>query len=75
MDNISYFDVLFAAIILLSTMCAFYKGMFREIIGLGVIVIGFTLSVLYHGAFAAKLVDWGCSEIVAGLSGFLGIFL
>ncbi|MCL2877696.1 MAG: CvpA family protein [Acidobacteria bacterium] len=75
MGQISYSDVLFAAIILLSTVCAFYKGMFREIIGIGVVILGFALAVLYYGAPAAKLVGFGCSEIVAGLLGFLGIFL
>ena len=75
MDQISYYDVLFAAIIILSTVCAFFKGMFREIIGMGVIGAGFALAVLYYGATAAKLVSFGCSEIVANLFGFLGIFL
>ena len=75
MNQISYFDVLFAAIILISTVCAFFKGMFREIIGIGVIIAGFALAVLYHGAPAARFIALGCSEIVAGLLGFLGIFL
>jgi membrane protein required for colicin V production len=75
MNQISQFDILFAAIILLSTAFAFFKGMSREIIGIGFVVLGFTLAVLYHKAPAAKLVDLGCSEILAGLAGFLGIFL
>lgn len=75
MGQISYFDVLFAAVILLSTVCAFFKGMAREIIGIGVLILGFTLAVLYHYVPAAKLVDFGCSETLAGLFGFLGIFL
>jgi membrane protein required for colicin V production len=49
--------------------------MFREIIGIGVIILGFALAVLYYRAPAAKLVDFGSSEIVADLLGFLGIFL
>ena len=75
MGHISYYDVLFAVIIILSTICAFFKGMFREIIGIGVIVLGFTLAVLYFRAPSAKLVEFGCSETIAGLLGFLGIFL
>ena len=75
MSQISYTDLVFAAVILLSTVCAFYKGMFREIIGIVVIVLGFGLAVLFWRPLAVKLVDLGCSEIVAGLSGFLGIFL
>jgi len=75
MSQISYTDLVFAAVILLSTVCAFYKGMFREIIGIVVIVLGFGLAVLFWRPLAVKLVDFGCSEIVAGLSGFLGIFL
>jgi len=75
MSHISYSDVLFAAVILLSTVCAFFKGMFREIIGIGVIVAGFALAVLYYRAPAAKIVGFGSSEIAAGLLGFLGIFL
>ena len=75
MNQISYSDVLFAAIILLSTVCAFFKGMFREIVGIGVVILGFTLAVLYYHAPAAKFVDFGCSETVAGLLGFLSIFL
>jgi uncharacterized membrane protein required for colicin V production len=75
MDQVSKFDILFTAVILLSTVCAFYKGMFREIIGIGVIILGFVLAVFYRNAPAAKLVDLGCSEILADLLGFLGIFL
>ena len=75
MGQISQFDILFAVIILLSTVFAYFKGMSREIIGIGVIVLGFAFAVLYHNAPAPKLVDLGCSEILAGLLGFLGIFL
>ena len=75
MSSISQFDILFAVIILLSTAFAFFKGMSREIIGIGVIILGFVLAALYHGVIAAKLVDFGCSEILAELVGFLGIFL
>ena len=75
MDQISYSDVLFAVIILLSTVLAFFKGMVREIIGIGVIISGFALAVLYYRAPAAKLVDFGHTETVANLLGFLGIFL
>jgi len=75
MSQISQFDVLFAVIILLSTAFAYFRGMSREIIGIGVMILGFTLAVLYHKAPVAKLIDLGCSEILAGLLGFLGIFL
>jgi len=75
MSQISQFDIIFAVIIMLSTAFAFFKGMSREIIGIGVIIIGFALAVLYHNAPAAKLVNLGLSEILADLLGFLGIFL
>jgi len=75
MNQISYYDVLFAAIILLSTVSAFFKGMSREVIGIGVITLGFALAALYYRAPAARFVDFGCSEIFAGLFGFLAIFL
>ena len=75
MSQISYPDILFIVIILLSTVFAFFKGMVREIIGIGVIVLGFALAVLYYRVPAAKLAGFGCSETVAGLLGFLGIFL
>ena len=75
MGHISYFDIFFAVIILLSTAFACFKGMSREIIGIGFITIGFTLAVIYHNAPVPRLVDIGCSEILAGLIGFLGIFL
>ena len=75
MGQISYFDIFFAAVILISTVCAFFKGLFREVIGIGVIILGFTLAVLYYRAPAAKLAGFGCPETAAGLLGFLGIFL
>jgi membrane protein required for colicin V production len=75
MGQISYSDILFAVIILLSTVCAFFKGMFREIVGICVLILGFALSVMYYQAPAAKLAGFGCSETVAELLGFLGIFL
>jgi membrane protein required for colicin V production len=75
MGQVSYYDVLFAAIILLSTMFAFFKGISREVIGIGAIILGFTLAALYYRAPAARFVDFGCSETAAGLFGFLVIFL
>jgi len=75
MGQISFADILFAGIILLSTVFAFFKGMVREIIGIGVIILGFVLAVFYYDALSVRLVNFGCSETLAGLLGFLGIFL
>ena len=75
MGQISYFDVFFAAVVLVSTACAFYKGMSREIIGIGFIVLGFVLAVFYYHVPAAKISDLGRPEAAANLIGFLGIFL
>ena len=75
MGQISQFDIIFTVVILLSTAFAFFKGMSREIIGIGVIILGFALAVIYHNAPAAKLIALGLSETLTKLLGFLGIFL
>jgi membrane protein required for colicin V production len=76
MSQLSNFDILFIVIIVLSTVAALFKGLFREIVGFGVIILGFVLAALYYKATAGKFAGWfGMTETVAGLLGFLGIFL
>ena len=76
MSQLNYFDILFIAIIALSTVSAFFKGMFREIIGLGVIILGFVFAVIYYKIPAGKCAKWfDIPETIASLLGFLGIFL
>ena len=76
MSQLNYFDILFMLIIALSTVSAFFKGMFREIVGLGVMILGFVLAVLNYRVPAEKCIQWfDIPEPLAGLFGFLGIFL
>lgn len=76
MSQLNYFDIIFVVIIALSTASAFFKGMFREIVGLGVIILGFILAVIYYKIPAGKCSEWfDIPETVASLLGFMGIFL
>jgi membrane protein required for colicin V production len=71
----TYFDILFAGIILLSTIAALFKGLVREIISLAALILGFILAVFYYSIPAAKLLEFCRTESIANLLGFLIIFL
>ncbi|MDR1727541.1 MAG: CvpA family protein [Acidobacteriota bacterium] len=74
--HISYFDVVFAVLIGLSTVLAFFKGMFRELVNIAVSVLGFVLATLYYKAPAGWIAARGdMPGGVADLLGFLGVFL
>jgi membrane protein required for colicin V production len=71
----TYFDILFTAIILISTISALFKGLVREIISLAAIVLGFMLAVFFYRIPSGKLLEFCRTESIANLLGFLIIFL
>jgi membrane protein required for colicin V production len=71
----TYFDILFTGILLISTISALFKGLVREIISLAAIILGFILAVFYYPLPAAKLLEFCRTESIANLLGFLLIFL
>jgi membrane protein required for colicin V production len=73
--HITYLDVLFIAIILISTICALFKGLVREIISLAALILGFVLAVFYYPIPAGKILEFCRTEAIANLFGFLIIFL
>jgi membrane protein required for colicin V production len=71
----TYLDFIFLVIILVSTGFALRKGLMRELISLAALVGGFLLAAFYHPIVANVFHDWAKTEAVAGLLGFLIIFL
>jgi membrane protein required for colicin V production len=68
-------DVIFAGIIVISTVFALMKGLTREIVSLIALIGGFFLAVLYYPVAAKRLADYCRTESIASLLGFLIIFL
>ncbi|MBM3791020.1 MAG: CvpA family protein [Acidobacteria bacterium] len=75
MSRLTAFDYLVAVILLSSTVFALVKGFAREMISLGALVLGFLLAAWYYPLLAAPLADWIRNQTIAGLIGFLVIFL
>jgi membrane protein required for colicin V production len=71
----TYFDILFTGIILISTISALFKGLVREIISLAALILGFILAVFFYPLPSAKLLEFCRTESIANLMGFLIIFL
>jgi len=71
----TFLDLFFAAIILISTGCAIWNGVAREIISLVALIGGFILAVLYYKIPAGWLVEHTRKESLAELLGFLIIFV
>lgn len=71
----TFLDYLFIFIILISIGFALMKGLLREITSIVALIAGFILAVLYYRVPAAWLSAYTKTEAVAGLGGFLIIFL
>ena len=70
----TFLDLVFAAIILISTVFAVLKGLAREIISLVALIGGFILAVLYYRIPAGWLIEYSRTDTLADLLGFLIIF-
>jgi membrane protein required for colicin V production len=71
----TFLDVIFAGIIVISTVFALLKGLTRGIVSLIALIGGFFLAVLYYPVAAKRLADYCRTESIANLLGFLIIFL
>jgi membrane protein required for colicin V production len=75
MNQWTFIDVVFAGIIIISTVFALRKGLAREIISLAALIGGFIVSSLYYAVPAGGLTDYVKNESIANLLGFLIIFI
>jgi membrane protein required for colicin V production len=75
MGQWTFLDIVFAAVILISTGVAITKGLAREVISLLALVGGFVLAVLYYPVPAGALAEFSRTESIASLLGFVFIFL
>jgi membrane protein required for colicin V production len=71
----TFWDFIFAGIILISTGFALTKGLVREITSIIALIGGFILAVMYYPAVASRLTALSRTESVANLLGFMIIFL
>jgi len=71
----TFWDYLFAFIILVSIILAVRKGLARELISLFALIGGFIVAVLYYQVPAAWFSEFTKTESVANLAGFLIIFV
>lgn len=71
----TFLDIIFIAIILVSTIFALRKGLAREVISLVALFGGFLLAALYYPLVARWFLDVAKTEVVADLIGFVTIFV
>jgi membrane protein required for colicin V production len=71
----TFMDIVFAAIILASTILAMRKGLIRELISLVALIGGFLLAAFYYPVTAGWFMNIVRTEAIADLIGFLIIFL
>jgi len=74
-QQLTFIDIIFALVILISTVFALRKGLVREIISLVALVGGFILAAFYYRAAAGWLAGLTKTQAVAELIGFLAIFI
>ena len=75
MSQWSAIDFVFGAIILLSTGLAIHKGLVRELVSLGALVLGFILAVFNYARIGAWFADLTSSRSIADFLGFMLIFV
>jgi membrane protein required for colicin V production len=71
----TFLDLVFAAIILVSTGFALRKGLAREVISLVALFGGFLLAAFYYPLVARWFLNVAKTEAVADLIGFVTIFI
>jgi membrane protein required for colicin V production len=71
----TFLDLIFVAIILVSTIFALRKGLAREVISLVALFGGFLLAALYYPLVARWFLNVAKTEAVADLIGFVTIFV
>jgi len=74
-QQLTFIDIIFALVILVSTVFALRKGLAREVISLVALVGGFILAAFYYRAAAGWLAGLTKTQAVAELIGFLAIFI
>jgi len=74
-QQLTFIDIVFALVILVSTFFALRKGLAREVISLVALVGGFILAAFYYPAVAGWLASLTKTRAVAELAGFLAIFV
>jgi membrane protein required for colicin V production len=75
MSHWTFLDLIFAVIILVSTILAMTKGLAREIVSIVALIGGFLLAAFYYQVPAAWFVTFLRTEALAQLAGFLLIFI
>jgi len=68
-------DFVFGVIILVSTVVACFKGLARELISLGALIVGLIAAAFYYPRVGAWFRDLTSSENVSSFIGFMIIFL
>ncbi len=71
----TFLDIVFAVIVLVSTIFALRKGLARELISLISLIGGFFLAAYYYPATARWFMDWTKTSALADLIGFILIFV
>jgi len=75
MSNFFWLDILVLALLGISAVAGFFKGLARELISLGSVVAGFIFALLFYPYAALALQSIGLDDVASGLLGFLAIFL
>ena len=71
----NWIDWILAAVVLLSVVAAFKKGLVRELISLAAVVAGLAVAALGYQRAAVWFQDWTSSHQAALWAGFLTLFL
>ena len=72
--QLSFLDVIFAAIFIVSIAFALLKGLAREIISLAALIGGFILAMFFYHIPAGVVEEFSKTDAIANLIGFVFIF-
>ena len=74
LNQVSFLDIVFIVIFLISMVFALLKGLAREIISLASLFGGFLLAVFFYGVPASMFKQFAKTDAIANLLGFFVIF-
>lgn len=74
LSQVSFLDIVFVVIFLVSILFALLKGLAREIISLASLIGGFLLAVFFYGVPANMFKQFSKTDAIANLLGFFVIF-
>ena len=68
-------DYIIIAVVVVSTLISLIRGLFKELISLGIWILGFWVAIKFHAEFAEMFAPYISNVSLRLIVGFVGLFL